>query len=146
MTETRSFIASLRIPAQSPKNEACQDKGLESIWLVSTDGELLFHETFRGNESLFALHHSGWEASANGRRFAVAVMMKIKGANAIFDIGGRAYLDRVMVFDIASRQWIYMLNARKRKIADISGMALSPDGSHPALITQGGILEIYPVP
>jgi hypothetical protein len=122
-----------------------QSKGLETIWLLSTNGELLFHETFRETETLFALHHAGWEASADGNRFAVAVM-KIKGASAFFDIGGRAYLDRVLVFDIASRQWIYMLDARKRKIADISGMALSPDGLHLALITQGGILEIYPVP
>jgi len=51
-----------------------------------------------------------------------------------------------MAFDIASHQWIHMLDARKRKIADISGIALSPDGSHLALITQGGILEIYRVP
>lgn len=122
-----------------------QTKRLETIWVVSTRGELLFHDTFGENETLFSLHHTESEASADGRRFAVAVM-KIKGANAIFDIGGHANLDRVKVFDIASRQWIYMLDARKRKIADISGMALSPDGSHLALITQGEILEIYRVP
>lgn len=119
-----------------------RNNGLETIWLVSTAGELLFHETFRENETLFASHHAGWEVSADGNRFAVAVM-KIKGASIFFDIGGHAYLDRIMVFDTAGRQWIYKLDAKKQKLRDISGMALSPDGSLLALISQNGILQIY---
>jgi hypothetical protein len=118
------------------------------FWLVSTNGGLLLHEALRENETIFAGHllsHASWNPSADGRRFAVAVM-KIKGASAFFDIGGHAYLDRIMVFDIASRQWIYRLDAKMQKLTDISGMALSPDGSHLALITQAGILEIYHVP
>jgi hypothetical protein len=118
------------------------------FWLVSTNGGLLLHEVLHENETIFAGHlpsHASWNPSADGRRFAVAVM-KIKGANAFLDIGGHSHLDRVMVFDIPSRQWIYTLNAPKRKIADISGMALSPDGLYLALITQGGILEIYRLP
>jgi hypothetical protein len=119
-----------------------------AFWLLSTNGGLLFREALRDNETLFAGHqpsHASWDPSADGRRFAVAVM-KIKGANAFFDIGGHANLDRIMVFDITSLQWIYRLDARKQKLADISGMALSPDGSLLALITQGGVLEIYRIP
>ena len=120
----------------------------EEFWLVNTNGGLLLHEALRENETIYTGHlpsHASWNPSADGNRFAVAVM-KIKGANAFLDIGGHAVLERIMVFDIAIRQWIYMLDARKQKLTDISGMALSPDGSQLALITQAGILEIYRVP
>jgi hypothetical protein len=113
-----------------------------AIWLVSTNGGLLFHDEFREHETLYSEHHASWVASADGSRFAIAVM-KIRGSNAFFDIGGHAQLDRVMVFDLLSRQWLSNLDATKQKIRDISGMALSPDGSLLALITQNGMLQVY---
>jgi hypothetical protein len=118
------------------------NKGPEAIWVVSTSGELLFHEIFREKEILSTL---GWHASADGQRFAFAVM-KIKGENKLLDIGGHAILDRVMIFDIPGRRWIYTLDAKKQKVTTISGYALSPDGSLLGLITQDGVLQVYRAP
>jgi hypothetical protein len=114
-------------------------KGFETIWLFDTSGEMLFRQTFGENENV------SWQGSADGRRLAVAVR-KIKGSNAILDIGGHAFLDRIMIFDVPSRRWVYVLDTKRQKIKDISGMALTIDGAALGVIDQDGVLEMYPIP
>jgi hypothetical protein len=113
------------------------------MWLIGSDGKLLFQQVFHNKEILRS--SPAWHPSADGRRFAIAVM-KVKGGNEFLDIGGHASLDRIMVFDIARQRWIYTLDAKSHKITGISAMAVSPDGSLVGLITQEGILEAYRVP
>lgn len=62
------------------------------------------------------------------------------------DIGRKASLVRIQVYDIPSRQWTYSLDAEKQGAKLLSGLGLSPDGSLLALITQDGILEVFRVP
>jgi WD40 repeat protein len=107
---------------------------------VRTNGEVLFEQEFpqRG-----MLH--GSTSSTDGRRLA-QVAYKGKGGSALLDIGAHYSMNRVMVYDIPSRQWVYTLDAKKQGIKDTSGLALSPDGSMLGLINQDGILELYRIP
>ncbi len=124
------------------------------VWMgvVSTTGELLYQETFAKGEISFdgsfvqdEAGQKGVVFSSGGQRFALA-LAKIKGANTTLDIGGHLSLDRIMVYDVPNRRWIYTLDAKAQRIKSVSGMALSPDGSLLALINQDGILEVYRVP
>jgi hypothetical protein len=130
-----------------------QDKNVQ-VWmgLVNTRGELLYQETFSkgevpydGTHSLGETPQRGVVFSAGGQRFALA-LAKIKGANTTLDIGGHLSLDRIMVYDVPSRRWVYTLDAKAERIKSISGMAISPDGSLLGLINQDGVLELYRVP
>jgi hypothetical protein len=128
------------------------DKDVQ-VWigLLSTNGKLLFQQTFSKGEVPDQLRpgteapQRGVEISAGGRRFALAVA-KLKGGNTFLDIGGHTSVDRIMVYDLPNRQWIYTLDAKTQNIKSISGMALSQDGSLLGLINQEGILEIFRVP
>lgn len=129
-----------------------QDKNVQ-VWmgLVNTSGGLLFQETFLKGEVPFRgallwgeAPQRGVVISAGGQRFVLA-LAKIKGANTTLDIGGHLSLDRIVVYDIPSRQRVYTLDAKTQKIKSISGMALSPDGSLLGLINQDGVLEAYRV-
>lgn len=121
------------------------------VGLLSTTGELLFQQTFSKGEvpdtrtSEEEGLETGFVFSASGQKFALA-LAKIKGANRFLDIGGHASIDRIRVFDVPSRQWIYTLDAKAQYPKSISGMALSPDGSLLGLINQDGVLEMYRVP
>ncbi len=114
--------------------------------LVSTSGETIFQETFPKRE---APGHSASipeiPRSTDGRRFVVGYY-KTRGGIAAIDIAGQTTIERLMVFDLPNRHWIYTLDAKKRKIENVSGMALSPDGSLLALITQDGVLQLYRIP
>lgn len=86
----------------------------------------------------------GLHASADGRRLAVAVYVH-KGGSPLLDIDYHNVLKRIMVLDIPSRQWVYTLDATKQKVKTISGLALSPDGSEMAILTDG-VVEAYRLP
>jgi hypothetical protein len=62
-----------------------------------------------------------------------------------FDTGFREVLKRIEVYDIPSRRMIYSFDARKQKVKDVSGVALSPDGSLLAVLTDGVVL-VYRIP
>lgn len=108
--------------------------------LATTDRQLVFSERFGEKEIVRSL-----SVSAGGRRFALAVY-RGKGGSWAFDIPARYSLNRIMVYDIPSRKWVYTLDGKKQGIKSISGLALSPDGSLLALIDQEGILEVYRLP
>jgi hypothetical protein len=108
--------------------------------LATTDGQLLFSERFGEKEIVKSL-----SISAGGRRFALAVY-RGKGGSWAFDIPARYSLNRIVVYDITKRQWVYTLEGKKQGIKSISGLALSPDGTLLALINQDGILEVYRLP
>jgi len=114
------------------------------MYFVSISGELLFSERCPKGD-LFR------EAfSADGRRLALQVF-KAKGGISALDIAPHYALMRVMVYDIPSRRWVYTLDAKKQRIKMDPDrfsreLALSPDGSLLGLITQDGMLELYPLP
>ncbi|HEV2177250.1 MAG TPA: hypothetical protein VGW33_08625 [Terriglobia bacterium] len=68
-----------------------------------------------------------------------------KGGSEILDIDYHSVLKRIMVYDIPTREWIYTLAAKRQKIGSISGLALSPDGSQMAILTDG-VVETYRLP
>ncbi len=113
------------------------------VWIgvISTKGSLLFDETFPSKEIL----RGGVPASMSGGSFALGIL-KGKGGSRFLDIAAHYSMDRVVVFDVAARRWIYTLDAKKHNIKELSGMALSPDGSLLAIINQDGILEVYQIP
>ena len=79
--------------------------------------------------------------SADGNRIAVTVWTH-KGGSEVFDVSWHSVLKRVIVYDIPSRQWTYVLDAKKQKLRDISGLALSPDGSLIGILADG-VVEVY---
>jgi hypothetical protein len=108
--------------------------------LISTSGESLMHQDLLHREILRKLVHS-----ADGRRFALA-LDKGRGGSAILDIAPQYSLNRIIVYDLAARKWIYTLDPKKQGFKHIHGLALSPDGSLLGLITQDGTLEVYRLP
>jgi len=107
--------------------------------LNNTRGDLLFKEDFPDNGEIMVdpVRHS-----AGGQRFALA-FIKGKGGIAALDIAPHYSLKRIIVFDIPSLQWVYRLDGKRQRIKNISGLALSPDGSQLGLIDQNGILRAY---
>lgn len=105
--------------------------------LALTTGQILFERELPAKEFVGLVG-----VSAGGQRFAIETC-KVHGESWLLDIGGRALVYRIKVYDIPARRWIYALNGKKHGIRAISGLALSPDGSLLALINQEGILEVY---
>ena len=103
------------------------------------DGTAAFRQAFGDDTRLSSAY-----PSAGGNRFALAIS-KINDRLAFLDIGAKAKLKEILVFDFARNQWIWKLDAKKEKIGSERGVALSPDGSLVALITQDGILQVYRV-
>jgi hypothetical protein len=113
----------------------------EWMALISTQGEVLMHQDYLHREIFRKLVHS-----ADGRRFALALKKKGKGGSAAFDIAPSYSLSRIIVYDLAAREWIYTLDPKKEGIKDIHDLALSPDGSLLGLITDRGRLDVYRLP
>lgn len=112
--------------------------------LIRIDGEKLFAEHLREEDWLGQRRVA---VSADGTRVALTAWAH-KGGNAFFDIGWRAVLKRVMVFDVRSRSWAATLEGSKWKLGyeDLLGIALSPDGSLLALMDATGIVRVYRLP
>ncbi len=128
-----------------------QDKNVR-LWigLLSITGKLLFEQTFPEGE----IEREGFSItsaqravaiSSNGSRFALG-LVKVKRGNRSLDIGGRSWLNRIIVYDLLARRWIYSLDAKTQHFSSISGMALSRTGSMLGLIDQRGILQVYLLP
>jgi hypothetical protein len=79
--------------------------------------------------------------SAGGKRFAITVWVQ-KGGNDRLDRSSHNVLKNIIVFDISSGKAVLRLDLADRKIGDISGLALSPDGSLLALLVDG-VVEVY---
>jgi hypothetical protein len=103
----------------------------------TTGGEALLMATLRDDEWLGLPLYP----SADGRRFAVTIW-EHKGGSAFLDISSHSVLKRILVYDLPSRQAVYTLAAKQQKIKDMSGVALSPDGSLMAILTDG-FVEVY---
>jgi WD40 repeat protein len=107
--------------------------------LVSkTGGDALLKASFRDDDWLGRPLHP----SVDGKRFAVTVWAH-RGGSALLDISYHRVLKRIVVYDIPSRHPIYTFEAHKRQSKDVSGVALSPDGSLLAILTDG-VVEVYP--
>jgi len=109
--------------------------------LVSkTGGDALLKVSFRDDEWLGRPLYP----SADGKRLAVTVW-EHKGGSVFFDISSHSVLKRIVVYDLHNRQVVCTLDAKQQKIKDVSGVALSPDGSLVAVLTDG-IVKVYQVP
>jgi len=106
-------------------------------FLALTTGQLLFKHELADNEYVGSV-----AASAGGKRFAVETY-KVHGGSSLLDIGGRALVYGIKVYDIPMRQWVNVLGGKKQRIKSLSGLALSPDGRLLALIDQTGTLQVY---
>lgn len=107
--------------------------------LALTTGEVVFELPLPEKE--MARYVTG---SGSRERLALAIE-KGRGGSWLLDIPDRYSLNRITVYDIQSRQWIFSLQGKVQHIRSISGLALSPDGSNLALIDQDGILRVYEV-
>ena len=82
--------------------------------------------------------------SSDGNRFAVTVWAH-KGGSVLFDIDYHIALKRIVVYDLPSREALFTLDAKQQKIKNVSGVALSPNGSLMGILTDG-VVEVYQLP
>ena len=106
----------------------------------SGGGDVFLKADFHEDEWLDHSFHT----SSDGKRFAVT-LWKHKGGSALFDISSHSVLKRIVIYDLSTRQAIYTLDAKQQQMSDVSGAALSPDGSLMAILTDG-IVEVYRLP
>jgi hypothetical protein len=69
-----------------------------------------------------------------------------RGGSVALDIAARYTLDRIMAYDVNGRQWVHTISAKSQDMKDLSGLALSWDGSSLALISDDGKLRLYRLP
>jgi hypothetical protein len=105
-----------------------------------TSGDSLLEVSFRDDEWLGGRFYM----SADGNRLAATVWAH-KGGSALFDISYHNVLKRIVVYDIPTRQPLYTLDAKKQNVKNVSGVALSPDGSLMAILVDG-VVEVYKLP
>ena len=130
-------------PRQFINNEVLAVVSVGKLRLIrAADGGELLEKQF--NDGGPGRGYRGLSASANGRRFAAGIWGS-KGGSALLDISAHPVFKRIMVFDIPSGQWVYTLDAKKQKIKSISALALSPNGSLLAILTDG-VVEVYRIP
>jgi hypothetical protein len=108
--------------------------------LPKTGGEALIKASFRQDEWLGRSLYP----SADGKRFAVTVWAH-KGGNTLLDIDYHSLLKRIVIYDLSRRQAVYTVDAKQEKIKDVSGVALSPDGSLMAILVDGTV-QVYELP
>jgi hypothetical protein len=82
--------------------------------------------------------------SSDGNRFAVTVWAH-KGGSTLLDIDYHTVLKRIEIYDVPHSHPVYTLDAKQQRLKDVSGVALSPDGSLIAILTDG-VVEVYRVP
>lgn len=111
-----------------------------SIHLVDTKGRVIFDQELPHGQVIQPFY-----PAVGGQRFAIAIYQG-RGGSQFFDIAPRFLLDRIMVYDLPSRRWIYTLDGKSQGIKSVSATALSADGSLLGLIDQGGILQVYRLP
>jgi hypothetical protein len=131
------FLADRLLISANPS----QVKGARgTITLIRTDGEILFQQEFSDREQFRWL-----ASSADGNRIAVAID-RGKGGSIALDIAPHYMLDRVMVYDVPSRQWLYTLEGEGTGMRRVKGLALSADGSLLGLIDDREVLQVYRLP
>jgi hypothetical protein len=67
---------------------------------------------------------------------------KHEGGSAFFDVSSHSVQKRIVVYDIPKRQEVYAFDAKSLNVKSASGVALSPDGSRLALLTEG-VVQVY---
>jgi hypothetical protein len=82
--------------------------------------------------------------SADGRRFVVPECA-IKGAVPTLDIGGHPVLTGLYIHDGDSSAWSYALDVKGPAVKGLALGALSPDGSHLAILS-GDSVELFALP
>ena len=105
----------------------------------TTNGDIFFKAMFPDNEWL-----GGTFPSAGGKRFALVVSSHKEGS-AFLDRGFRSVPKRIQVYDIQAPKPVYIIDADKQRMRDVSGVAVSPDGSLMAVLTDG-VVEVYQLP
>jgi hypothetical protein len=108
--------------------------------VLKTGGDPLMTANFRDDGWVGRLFYP----SSDGNRFAVTVWAH-KGGSALLDIDYHSVLKRIEIYDVPNPHPVYTLDAKQQKIKGLSGVALSPDGSLMAILTDG-VVEVYRVP
>jgi hypothetical protein len=108
--------------------------------LRKTGGDAVLKARFHDDEWIGHPLHP----TADGQRFAVTVWAH-KGGSKSFDITSYNVLKRIEIYDLQNPHLSYMLDVKERKIKDLSGVALSPDGSLLAILVDG-VVEVYQLP
>jgi len=110
-----------------------------SLRLMTTSRQMLFSQDFPEDDYIA----TPMAISSNGQRFAEGVWAP-RGGN--FDTNFRTLSKRVMVFNVPTRQWIYILSAKEQKLKAPMSVALSPDGTLMAILDPSAIVRVYRLP
>jgi hypothetical protein len=110
--------------------------------LMRTDGSVVFTESV----SKGCWSPEVYPAPASHR--FVAPSCSVEGAIEILDVGGRAVLRRIFIYDNSadsSEGWSYSLAVNGPAIKGQTGFAISPDGQRFALLNNGSV-ELFQLP
>lgn len=111
------------------------------LFLLGVNGSILLKEQLGKHEFTDT---ATARSSRDGHRLAVAVYT-LKGGSEMLDISAHEVLKRIMVYDLSSRSWVYMVDSKQVDLKNVSGFALSPNGSRLAL-RRDGFVELYRLP
>ena len=131
------------IPRFTDSNELLALTGRSEFKIIRTDGKEMFRQEFPYGIEGVGTFPPASQLSGGGR-FAVTIFTQKGGAPSL-DIWGRSVPLRVMVLDTSNFRWDYVLDCKKHRIRQISGLALSRGGSLLALTTNG-IVQLYSLP
>jgi hypothetical protein len=110
--------------------------GGDLLTLMVPDGKVISSRNLKGAGVLVT--------SAGGERFVVPIF-NVKGRVAALDISGHSLLKRLMLYDIPSHSWSYMLELKGANIRDVMKFALSPNGSRLAVLNNE-VLYLFDLP
>jgi hypothetical protein len=108
--------------------------------MLKTGGDAFFKMSFHKDEWLDCPLYP----SRDGKRIAVTVWGH-KGGSAILDTSSRSRLKRIEIYDLSNLHAVFTLDAKQQKIQNVTGVALSPDGSMLAILTEG-FVKVYQLP
>jgi hypothetical protein len=125
--------------------------GMSTLSLFGVTGEIKFKEVFEPRGDWIDLKGRPLRASADGRRFAVAindpVVLGPTTTSLYFSTGDMPaeFPNNVKVFDLPTGRWICELKNNKKQFPQIWGLALSPNGEK-LTIDSGGVIQAYVLP
>jgi hypothetical protein len=149
--EASTFCLCSTSTPQFVNNEIIVVYGITGFGVLNHSHVKLFGQTLDMHEDWIDPYARPVRPSLDGQRFAFAFNASVTLPNVSTMLGGSlgdipaAVADHVDIFDLTKEQRIYKLKVEKKRIKEIWGLALSPNGERLA-IDSGGVIQMYTLP